>query len=459
MNLAAKLLTLLTTLVVVGMFMGCTASNESQDSPASRIATLPRATITPSQPSVAVSATNPEQSERLTSATPNTDTQQGPGSQIPSSPAGDKPGTQPVHTPFPSNKVAVRDTGKQLDNTRKLSPKNTPARLPVGDLPHKPKAHMGPPIPDLPLLISPVERSSESWEPIKLDGHFSSLGAVTAHDADVLELSDGTYRAYYAVEDRNIMSSASQDGLRWIQDTGVRISNVAFPNAVLLNNGDVRLFYQDGMSIGSSISSDGGITFKKEHGLRVSVGPINGINLDNLGAPSTIRLSDGRYRMYFRGGVEDSTFWNGQQSYVFSASSSDALDFSVDPGVRMDPSQFSDGGTGAPPGYGRDKIHWVDGNDATVEPNGSVQLYFFSGFCFGLCMATSEDGLEFNNYQQVMSELVTPMNELTGGTGRSPGDPSILRTSTGERMMYFGQGGHDVEPREFWGVYIAGIKH
>ena len=160
MNLAAKLLTLLTTLVVVGMFMGCTASNESQDSPASRIATLPRATITPSQPSVAVSATNPEQSERLTSATPNIDTQQGPGSQIPSSPAGDKPGTQPVHTPFPSNKVAVRDTGKQLDNTRKLSPKNTPARLPVGDLPHKPKADMGPPIPDLPLLISPVETLS-----------------------------------------------------------------------------------------------------------------------------------------------------------------------------------------------------------------------------------------------------------------------------------------------------------
>ena len=125
----------------------------------------------------------------------------------------------------------------------------------------------------------------------------------------------------------------------------------------------------------------------------------------------------------------------------------------------MNPSHFNDGGTGAPPGYGRDKIHWVDGNDATLEPDDSVHLYFFSGFCFGLCMAISEDGLEFNNYEQVMSELVTPMNELAGGNGRIPGDPSILRTSNDQRMMYFGQGGHDVEPRELWGVYIAEIKN
>jgi hypothetical protein len=334
-----------------------------------------------------------------------------------------------------------------------------PSTPPVGDLPYKPDGNISPPMPDLPSLVAPVAQASEVWEPIKYDGQFRSLGAVTAHDVDVLELADGSYRAYYAVEDRKIMSSRSTDGLTWVKDSGVRISNVAFPNAVLLDNGDVRLFYQDGMSIGSSISSDSGITFTKESGLRVSLGFINGINLNNLGAPSTIRLSDGTYRMYFRGGIEDSAFWNGQQSYVFSASSLDALEFIVDPGIRVDPSQFNDGGTGAPPGYERGKIHWVDGNDATLEPDGSVQLYFFSGFCFGLCMAISEDGLEFNNYEQVMSELVTPMNELAGGNGRIPGDPSILRTSNDQRIMYFGQGGHDVEPHELWGVYIAEIKN
>ena len=276
---------------------------------------------------------------------------------------------------------------------------------------------------------------------------------------DVLELADGTYRAYYAVEGRRILSSASSDGLKWVQDPGVRINNVAFPNALLLDNGDVRLFYQDGMSIGSSISSDDGMTFTKEKGVRVSSGLINGIYLNNLGAPSIIRLSDGKYRMYFRGGIEDPTFWNGQKAYVFSASSLDALEFTIDSGIRVDPSDFNDGGTGAPSGYVREKIHWIDGSYATLEPDGSVQLYFFAGFCFGLCMASSEDGLKFDNYEQVLSELVTPMNELAAGNGRIPGDPSILRTANEQRIMYFGQGGHDVEPRELWGVYIAESKN
>ena len=182
------------------------------------------------------------------------------------------------------------------------------------------------------------------------------------------------------------------------------------------------------------------------------------MNLDNLGAPSTIRLSDGRYRMYFRGGIENPNFWNGQQSYILSATSPDALEFTIDRGIRVDPSYFTDGDTGAPPGYERNQIHWVDGNDATLNADGSVQLYFFSGFCFGLCMAISGDGLEFTDYQQVMSELVTPMNELADGNGRTPGDPSVVTTLNGQEMMYFGQGGHDVDPRELWGVYIAKIK-
>jgi hypothetical protein len=459
MKLTIKSLVLLTAFAVVGAVAGCSGSDGEPASLGSQISTPSLSTMPASQPSVAVSPTISGRSDPLTATAPKANSQPAVGSKVIPPSIRKQPATHPVHTPLPTNEADQKDAGKFPDKFETHHPQDPPSAPPVGDLPYKPDGNISPPMPDLPSLVAPVAQASEVWEPIKYDGQFRSLGAVTAHDVDVLELADGSYRAYYAVEDRKIMSSRSTDGLTWVKDSGVRISNVAFPNAVLLDNGDVRLFYQDGMSIGSSISSDSGITFTKESGLRVSLGFINGINLNNLGAPSTIRLSDGTYRMYFRGGIEDSAFWNGQQSYVFSASSLDALEFIVDPGIRVDPSQFNDGGTGAPPGYERGKIHWVDGNDATLEPDGSVQLYFFSGFCFGLCMAISEDGLEFNNYEQVMSELVTPMNELAGGNGRIPGDPSILRTSNDQRIMYFGQGGHDVEPHELWGVYIAEIKN
>ena len=459
MKLTIKSLVLLTAFAVVGAVAGCSGSDGEPASLGSQISTPSLSTMPASQPSVAVSPTISGRSDPLTATAPKANSQPAVGSKVIPPSIRKQPATHPVHTPLPTNEADQKDADKFPDKFETHHPQDPPSAPPVGDLPYKPDGNISPPMPDLPSLVAPVAQASEVWEPIKYDGQFRSLGAVTAHDVDVLELADGSYRAYYAVEDRKIMSSRSTDGLTWVKDSGVRISNVAFPNAVLLDNGDVRLFYQDGMSIGSSISSDSGITFTKESGLRVSLGFINGINLNNLGAPSTIRLSDGTYRMYFRGGIEDSAFWNGQQSYVFSASSLDAFEFIVDPGIRVDPSQFNDGGTGAPPGYERGKIHWVDGNDATLEPDGSVQLYFFSGFCFGLCMAISEDGLEFNNYEQVMSELVTPMNELAGGNGRIPGDPSILRTSNDQRIMYFGQGGHDVEPHELWGVYIAEIKN
>ena len=464
MMLTIRFLALVTVFTIVGVITACSSSHTGPSSLGSQPSASSSTSLPTSPAPIAADPTSSGLSGSLTPIAPMVNSHPNgerlvPTPQIQTSPEGNQPGPNPIHTPFPPNKTDQKNTGSFHDKFSDKHLQNTPSGRQAADLPYKPDRNVDPPMQDLPSLVVPIARASEVWEPIISDGKFRSIATVTAHDADVLELADGSYRAYYAVEGRKIVSSASQDGVEWIQDQGVRISNVAFPNAVLLDSGEIRLFYQDGMSIGSSISSDSGITFTKERGHRVALGLINGINLNNLGAPSTIRLSNGTYRMYFRGGIEDTTYWNGQRSYVFSASSPNAFEFTIDPGIRVDPSNFIDGGTGAPPGYERDRIHWVDGNDATLEPNGSVQLYFFSGFCFGLCMAISEDGLEFKNYEQVMSELVTPMNELANGNGRTPGDPSVLRTSNGQRLMYFGQGGHDVEPRELWGVYIAEIKH
>ena len=348
----------------------------------------------------------------------------------------------------------------------------TPVQIPTPILPPTPSVpipptrssaspqpdYIGPPISNFPSLVTPVGGGTEVWDPVLTGSAYSTIGVPTAHDANVLALPSEGYRLYYAVEGRNVMSSFSNDGLTWIQDPGIRLTGAAFPDAIALQDGRVRIYYQKNMSIGSSISYDDGLTFTEEAGLRVSAGELNGLFLDNLGAPSVVNLPNGGYRLYFRGGTEDASFWNGQKAFILSATSEDGLHFEIDPGFRVDPSQFSDGDSGAPNQYPRDKVHWVDGDEAVVGDDGRIRLYFFAGFCFGLCMGSSDDGLEFNSYQQVMSEESTPLNDLAGGVGRIPGDPTVLQIPGGPSYMYFGQGGHDVEPKELWGVYIARLR-
>jgi hypothetical protein len=380
------------------------------------------------------------------------------------------PTTEPVHSPTatPTSTPDSVATPVVLA-TPTPHPISTPITVlpPTPSVPVPPATPVAPPQPgdagspisNLPSLVTPVGDGIEVWEPVlTTGGQFSTISAPTAHDANVLALPNGGYRIYYGVEGHNVMSSFSNDGLTWLQDSGVRLTSVAFPAAISLPNGQVRIYYQKNMSIGSSISNYDGLTFTEEAGLRVASGELNGLLLDNLGAPSVVRLPNGKYRMYFRGGTEDASFWNGQKAYILSATSEDGLNFEVDQGFRVDPSQFSDGNSGAPEQYGSDKVHWVDGDEAVVGDDGRIRLYFVAGFCHGLCMGLSDDGLEFNSYQQVMSEESTPLNDLAGGVGRIPGDPTVLQIPGGPSYMYFGQGGHDVEPKELWGVYIAQLR-
>ena len=75
------------------------------------------------------------------------------------------------------------------------------------------------------------------------------------------------------------------------------------------------------------------------------------------------------------------------------ATSEDDLHFEIDPGFRVDPSQFSDGDSGAPNQYTRDKVHWVDGDEAVVGDDGRIRLYFLqasvSVFVWGFQMTAS----------------------------------------------------------------------
>jgi len=127
-------------------------------------------------------------------------------------------------------------------------------------------------------------------------------------DPTLVTLSDGRVRMYYKGANsgsggpgqaiHKIYSATSSDGLTFTKE-GLRLDSetsgdrgwASVPDAILLPDGRVRLFYVSGDpaltgGIASAISSDG-LTFTRESGMRTSGG------VD----PAVFRLSDGRYLM------------------------------------------------------------------------------------------------------------------------------------------------------------------
>ena len=139
--------------------------------------------------------------------------------------------------------------------------------------------------------------ASESWESERIDSEYLAAGFGDGGyaDAEVLALPGGGYRMYVGyMGDHSIVSFFSDDGLDWSPEAGVRIASGAFPDAVLLPDGRVRLYYQGPGVIQSAISNDGGLTFSPEAGTRIGRGWHGDLDPDNVGAPTTVRLPDGR---------------------------------------------------------------------------------------------------------------------------------------------------------------------
>ena len=235
----------------------------------------------------------------------------------------------------------------------------------------------------------------------------------------------------------SIISLYSDDGLSWEFEDGTRIASGAFPDAVILPDGRVRVYYQGKGVIASAISSDGGLTFSEEPGTRVGTGWHGDIDPDNVGAPTTVILPDGRFRMYYRAGDEDDRWMNNLKSVILSAISDDGLNFTPEQGVRVSPEDWIS--PMAP-----SDMSYLDGPDALLTAEGRVKLYFWGvQVCTGVCLAESEDGLLFEQVEQVFPNDKTPFEV-------NAGDPTILPLAEGRWLMYFGNGiGHDQ------GIWIA----
>jgi hypothetical protein len=210
-----------------------------------------------------------------------------------------------------------------------------------------------------------------------------------------------------------IRSASSPDGLSLTMESGTRIPTrlndgtgvrPALVKVLRLDSGQLRVFFSSG-NMYSAISDDDGLTFTVEDGVRVNAGAV-GASIITSG--SVVR-SGGRWRMYF-----------GDAERVYSASSSDLLNWTVDPGVRV--------GAGSTLGSSP-AVHPC----AILNADGSVSLVVFHGpspsnpapGLEGLYITTSTDGLAFTH------EVWTGIDAF---------DPDIVPISGGGLRLYYNRG-------------------
>ena len=226
------------------------------------------------------------------------------------------------------------------------------------------------------------------WQkPIQLDS--------AASVPEILALPDGSLLAIWCsfkdkparFQEKLATARLPKGATEWILEgpkiiPGAMESNITFvdPDLVLLPDGRIRLYafniQTDTVThtIVSAISSDNGQTFTIEDGIRFET--------RQMWDPNVVILPDGTYRMYYNG-----------QDAIRSASSSDGLTFTADPGDR-----------------------WVKGAipGALVEGD-TIWLY---GCEKGISRKSSSDGLTFSASEQL--KIVAP-------TGGFFCDPSITK--------------------------------
>ena len=276
-------------------------------------------------------------------------------------------------------------------------------------------------------------------------------------DSTAVVLPDGRVRLYYDDNQANVVSAISSDGLNFTAEAGVRLPAMPYQGSVAgvfatrvvpLSNGQWRMFFASnpapgitdpGQGIGSAISSDG-LNFTIEPHWRVPFSAVNAGAGGQLGDGGTVvALPNGTYRIYFtvdyptKVGV--ATLSNGA---VVSASSTDMINWTVDPGVRVGNGSTVGGSANHP--------------DAIVNGDGSVTLFYWDDSLMingmagtGIKFATSSDGLTFP------SETLTSLNSGNPAClACFYGDPSVYTLANGGLRLYFDTSSAATQTSTLW---------
>jgi hypothetical protein len=239
--------------------------------------------------------------------------------------------------------------------------------------------------------------TASTWttEGLRFSSASTGLGTPMA-DSTSLLLNDGRWRMFIFAGD-GYRSLISSDGLTFTLEAGTRLPRGYGHSRILrLADGRVRMFSISQGGIASLISTDEGVTFVEE-GMRITAAQAG---LGQLSGPGIVRMSDGRWRMYFS--ELDVPGAAIVPLPMKSATSVDLLSWTMDPGVRVGPGATLSGSAAHPA--------------AIANANGSVTVFFFRNGDTRLWAATSTDGVTFTSETPVLSQAADPdVVSLPGG--------------------------------------------
>ena len=136
--------------------------------------------------------------------------------------------------------------------------------------------------------------SSVSTDGVRFTGKRKVFEYQGIFDPSVVQLSNGNYVmgcTQMVSNTINTVVATSNDGLTFTYKTTVQ--NTGIPELMVMNDGSIRLFYNGPGGIVSSRSMDGGNTWQKEQGVRLS-------SQQFVGDPSVSKVGN-RLRMYVKG--------------------------------------------------------------------------------------------------------------------------------------------------------------
>lgn len=288
-----------------------------------------------------------------------------------------------------------------------------PMEPPPGCTP--PTSDPGPGGPEIP--VSPYTWTVEG---VRLDNSAAGVSGVIA-DTSTIQLRDGGWRMFVYAGGR-YRSATSADGLTFTMDAGARLpEGFGHIRVLRLTDGRIRAYSATGDGIASLVSSDEGMTFTREVGLRLSTSTIG---FTPSGVSNIVRTREGTWRCYFSDLPRPG---EGMKPHkVLSASSADLLTWMLDAGVRI--------------GEGATLTGNAEHPAAIANADGSVSLFYFRNTNFKMLMATAADGLTFTS-------------EFDSGIPNA-NDPDLVPIGDGSVRMYFNWG-NDTSGAVYSALYVG----
>ncbi len=267
------------------------------------------------------------------------------------------------------------------------------------------------------------ETSNQTWARggLAVEGKYA--------DADVVQIAEGKWRLYYAIQPEvmpnnfEVYSATSTDGKTWTQESGTRKTMATFPEVVKLTDGRYRMYYQNAGEIKSAISSDG-LSFKDEAGTRMGKSNSEGLTFDNVAAPAVSLQADGTFVMLYRGAINQRYAANTPNMFTnlyMWATSDDGLTF-TQKGIAIDSRNSTLNGQ-------------LDGADLVKMDDG--KYYVFATTYTGVYIF-SFDGDSFGDPTLAFAGEARKQGD--NFMGQPPGDPTLAKIK-GAWYMYYGATG------------------